>query len=296
MDGWLRRPLFHLGGADVTLLGLAGAFVVVVLAWWFARLTARAVRHRMAHGHGRATGYAVARLLQYVIIGVGLAVALQTLGFDLSALVAAGAVVGVAVGFAMQSIVENFVSGVILLAERAISPGDVLTVEGRVIRIEDVGIRTTRARSRDDEELIIPNSVLVQGTVVNHTLSDTLERVVVTIGVHYDSDMRQVRRVLEATAAALRGRATARDPVVRMEDLADSAVVWRVLVWTDDPWRSDVLRAELLETIWFALLDAGIEIPYPQRDIHLRTALPAPTATPIPPATPPRQEGSSAAA
>ena len=192
---------------------------------------------------------------------------------------AAGAVVAVGVGFALQNILQNFVSGVILLAERSITEKDVLEVGGEVIRVERIGARSTVARTRDEDQLIIPNSNLVQSTVTNYTLTDDSYRIRAKVGVSYDSDMKKVEEALIRAGSELDGRQKKRKPVVLLLDFGDSSVVWEVSIWTDNPWQARTMLSNLNKSIWWALKEDGITIAYPQLDVHLA---PAPGSKPFP--------------
>lgn len=208
------------------------------------------------------------RLAHYAVMAFGLGVALDTLGVDLAALFAAGALFAVAIGFAMQNIAQNFVSGLILLFERTIKPGDVLEVEGRVVRVEKMGLRSTVARSRDEEEIILPNSLLVQNSVINYTLRDSFYRLKAVVGVVYSADMRAALAALEAAATGLEWRLQDRAPQVLMTEFGDNAVIFETYVWTDDPWQARRRTSDLNQAIWWALKDAGITIAFPQLDVH----------------------------
>jgi len=266
---WDTR-IFHLGDADVTVATLVAAATIivatVVISWLLQRAVEKALRLRGVARDGSVR--AAKRLLHYVVLMVGVGIGLDTIGIDLSALFAAGAVFAVGLGFAMQNIAQNFVSGVILLVERSTKPGDVLQVEGRMVRVQRMGIRATICRTLDEEEIIVPNSTLVQNTVVNHTLMDSTFRIRATVGVTYGSDMRRVREVLETVAASISWRAPEQEPLVFLAEFADSAVVWEMSVWMTDPWRSRRLRGEVNEAIWWAFRDAGITIAFPQLDVH----------------------------
>lgn len=168
----------------------------------------------------------------------------------------------------MQNIAQNFVSGIILLMDRSIRPGDVLEVEGRVVRVSDVRIRATVARTRDEEDLIIPNSVLVQSSVKNYTLEDSFYRIRAEVGVHYKSDMDQVFRVLASCADHFDQRSE-RTPVVMLRGFGASSVDFEVSIWVDTPWASPRIKSQLLLAIWNSLKEGGIEISYPQMDVHL---------------------------
>lgn len=269
--------LFDVGGTSVTVASVVTFVVIVVATFWVSRIVQGIVGGMLHRGGVKEQGTVllVQRGLHYLILITGVAVALQTIGISLATAFAAGAVVAVGVGFALQNILQNFVSGVILLAERTIKETDILDVNGRTIRVERIGTRATVARGRQDEQMIIPNSELVQSVVTNYTLADSYYRVSSEVGVSYTSDMRRVRQVLETTAAGLPGRLTARDPFVVMSEFGDSAVVWGVSIWCDDPWAAPLLRSTLNEAIWFALKDAGITIAFPQMDVHFPEGAPA---------------------
>lgn len=270
-DRILNTRLFQLSGQEVNLVTLL-TFALIVLATWIASRMVRSGIERGFTSRGvrdRGTIGVTNRLVHYGIMAIGLAVALNTIGINLAALFAAGAVLGIAIGFAMQNIVQNFVSGLILLVERTIKPGDVLEVEGRVVQVEKMGIRTSIARTRDEEELIVPNATLVQSTVKNYTLRDSLFRVRTPVGVRYDSDMRRVFEVLAGAAERVADRFEGREPLVLLKEFGDSAVIWETSVWIQDPWRSQRVSSELNQAIWWALQEAGITIAFPQMDVHL---------------------------
>jgi small-conductance mechanosensitive channel len=275
--GVLDVRLLEIGETTVTVSSVATFVVIVIATFWISRLVQRIVGRGMERGgfSQRSTVALVQRGIHYLVLLAGVAVALQTIGISLTTVFAAGAVVAVGIGFALQNILQNFVSGIILLAERSIKETDVLDVESRTIQVEKVGVRATVARTRDDERIIIPNSILVQSIVANYTLEDSFYRVRTSVGVIYGSDMRKVREVLEKAAARVDHRADAKEPVVFMKEFADSSVVWEVSIWTSDPWRSPRLRSDLNESVWWALKDAGITIAFPQLDLHFPEGAPS---------------------
>jgi len=267
----LDIELFTIAGTVVTVATVLIILLVLAATLLFSRVVQGGIRRGFERRGVSDVGTiaTTSRLTHYVIVALGFAIALDTVGVNLAALFAAGALFAVALGFAMQNIAENFVSGVILLVERAIKPGDVLEVEGRTVRVVQLGIRSTVARTRDEEDLIIPNSTLVSSTVTNFTLRDTIFRVRAEVGVVYRSDMALVREVLERTADGMPWRMEERDPVVLLTAFGDNAVTWNVSVWINDPWRGPDRRSDLHEALWTALQDAGIVIAFPQLDLHL---------------------------
>ena len=269
-ESLLDLPLFQIGGTPITLATILVLVLILILTLWISRIVqAGLVRVlRRTKVFEEATVGVFRRLLHYLVLIVGFGIALDTVGIQLGTFFAAGAVLAVAVGFAMQNIAQNFLAGVILLGERAIKPGDIVEVDGVIVKVKEVGIRTTIVRTREEEDVIIPNSTLVQSAVKNFTLHDTLYRVRVQVGVVYGSDMAMVMETLRNAAAGIEGRNTDMNPVVLMVGFGDSSVNFDVSIWVNHPWDSAVNRSELHQAVWWGLKDAGITIAFPQLDVH----------------------------
>ena len=265
----LKLELIQVGGNPITLGTLALSGCIVVLTLWASRLVRAATKRAFAvRGvRSKATISVTNRLLHYAVLLVGFGVAAETLGFRLSSLFAAGAVFAVGVGFAMQNIVENFVSGIIVLVERSIKPGDVLMLDGKLCKVERMHMRSTIVRTRDDEMKVVPNSLLAQTTVTNLTLAKPTYRIRASVGVHYGSDMKKVKEVLSACAETV---PSAQPPRVNLLQFGSSSVDWEVNIWTDEPWQREVLKSDLNQAIWFALKEGGITIAYPQMDLYVK--------------------------
>ena len=269
-SGLLDYPVFNLAGTPITVATLV-VFVTIIGATFVVshliqNALAKGLRLRKVKDEG--TIEVARRLLHYLVVATGIAVGLQTIGINLSALFAAGAVFAIGLGFAMQNIMQNFVSGVILLTERTIKPGDVLQVDQRVVRVQKMGIRATIARTLDEEEMIIPNAAIVQANVTNYTMRDSMYRLRCTVGVVYSADMKLVREVLERVARQMPWRMHDKDPVIFLNAFGSSSVDWEVSVWMGDPWSVNRSKSEMNEAIWWALKDAGITIAFPQLDVH----------------------------
>jgi potassium efflux system protein len=266
----LGIQLFTVRTTKVTVGSFFIVLLVVVATYILARLSRRGIQRffEKKELRNRANSEILQRIIQYFIMLAGIVAGLQVIGIDLSTLFAAGAIFAVGFGFAMQNIAQNFVSGVILLVERSIKQGDVLEIEGQVVKVVKMGIRSTVVRTRNEEEIIVPNSILVQGMVKNYTLSDASFLISATVGVTYGSDMARVREVLEETAKGIPWRDQSEEPRVLMSEFADSSVVFKVFVWSHEPWIARRLASDLNEAIWWALKEAGIVIAFPQLDVH----------------------------
>jgi small-conductance mechanosensitive channel len=267
---WLDISLIRIGDTDVTVATAITVVVIVVLTVWMSRLVERAAARmlRVARVEDEGSLAIAGSIAYYLVLAVGLGIALGTIGINLTTLFAAGAVFAVAIGFAAQNVLQNFFSGLILLSEGAIKPGHILEVEGRMVRVTRMGIRSTVARTRDEEDLILPNDLLAQSTVKNYTLQDSILRLRTVIGVAYGSDMGRVKQVLLEAAANVPFRLQSHDPVALMAEFGSSSVNWDVSIWVEDPWTTQATRSALNEAIWRALQDAGITIAFPQMDVH----------------------------
>jgi len=262
--------LFKVGTTSVTMVTLVTAAFIVFVSYLVSR-GVRAALHRFFLRGGMAPGgelRAMERLAHYFMMLIGIVIALRTTGIKLDALFTAGAVFAVGFGFAMQNIMQNFVSGVILLFERTIKPGDVIEVGGQIVKVQQMSIRTTIVRTLDEEDVIVPNSSLVQSNVKNFTLEDNIYRVRVTVGVSYQSDVHEVRSVLEACARSMDYREPGFDPRVLLLNFGASALEFEASVWMRDPWNHRIAGSKLREAIWAAFRDKQITLAFPQVDVH----------------------------
>ncbi len=268
----LETVLFTIGSTQVTVATLLSVVTVIIATFWVSRIL-RALVTRALSARGGKPGAigTVTGLIHYGVLIVGFGVALSTAGIDLTALFAAGAIFAVGLGFAMQSIAQNFVAGVILLAERAIKPGDILEVEGKIVKVVEMGIRSSVAHTRDGEDLIIPNATLIQTTVTNFTLRNSAYRIRLPVGVIYGSDMRLVKETLTAVANRMHEKwgSTDRNPLIALTAFGAHSVDWEIGVWIDDPWEWRPATSDLHEAVWWAFQERGIVIAFPQLDVHL---------------------------
>lgn len=268
---YLAARLFEIGGTQVTFATLLTAIAIIVATFVLSSMV-RGVVKRLFAQRGvpdQGTYAVVVRLLHYAFIAMGFSVALQTAGIELGALFTAGAVFAIGLGFAMQNIAQNFVAGVILLLERAIKPGDVIEIEGDVVRVVDMSIRATIVRTRFEEDMIVPNSTLVQGIVKNFTLTDPHHRVRADVRVGYGADLPLVVDTLREVASAIEWRVPSKEPVVMVTKLGEHAIELEVSVWSDDPWGARVALSELYVAMWRALREKDVVIGLPQLDVHL---------------------------
>lgn len=281
LSDWLERvrealqfDLFEISGTRITLMTAVTALVVIGATFLVSRALRRLVRRAFAirGATDEGTVNTVARLLHYVVVFIGFGIALQTVGINLSALFAAGAVFAVAIGFAMQTVTQSFVAGVLLLGERTIRPGDVLALDGKIVKVRRLGIRATVVETLDGEHILVPNDTLVREKITNLSYEHSDVRVSVRVGVAYETDLERAQVVLEEAARTMNGAASDREPVIFLEDFADSSVVFRVCAWLSDPWASARFSSDLRFAVWRALKKSEITIAFPQLDVHFDAA------------------------
>ncbi|MEX1367156.1 MAG: mechanosensitive ion channel domain-containing protein [Nannocystaceae bacterium] len=268
----LSIELFELSGTRVTIVTAITVLLILVATVWGSRLVRRGLELWFQRRGVQSGGsvHAISRLVHYLVVFIGFGIALQTLGISMGGLFAAGAVFAVGVGFAMQNIAQNFVSGIILLVERSIKKNDIVLIEGQLVRVEQLGIRSTIVQNRDGLDLIVPNSTIVQSTVTNYTLVSSKYRIRITVGVTYGSDMDLVRSTLEEVASELASKwgQTDRQYQVVMDGFGSSSVDFQIAVWIDDPWQERVALSNLCFAVWHALKRNDIVIAFPQVDVH----------------------------
>jgi small-conductance mechanosensitive channel len=250
------------------LLGAAIAFASVV----FAGLSSRWLRQTLrARGIPIGPQFAASKILGYAVLAVGFMVALSSMGLRLDALVATSAVLAVGIGFGLQNITQNFVSGLILLVEQPVRKGDFVRVGDALGFVDDIGLRATRIVTRDEVTILVPNSGLVSEPVVNHSRPSTKLRVRVTVGVAYGSDTARVKEELLAVAQAEKQVLRDPPPEVRFEGFGDSSLDFALLVWIPEPQWDLRVSSDLRFAIDAAFRRAAILIPFPQRDLHIRS-------------------------
>jgi small-conductance mechanosensitive channel len=268
--GYLREPLVILSGTPVTTLTLFTAIMIVVVARIVAAIVARSIdRLFEAQGLDRGLRFATNKITRYVILMIGVFVAIGTLGIDTSAIMAGGAVLLVGIGFGLQKLAENFISGLLVLIERPIKKGDFIDAGGVLGTVEDIGLRATRVMSRDGVTVILPNSHLMSNTVINYSAPTSERRFYIDIGVAYGSDLDLVRRVALEIAASDERVLKTPVPEVRHSGFGDSAIHLSLIVWISDAKEDLIVGSALRFALDREFRKHGIVIPFPQRDVHL---------------------------
>lgn len=270
----LNYQLFQLGGTSFTvillLLLIAGLVLIFVLSKYLQRLVAQHLlkRTRLDVGAREAVG----TMVRYIAVILGFLILLPTAGIDLSVLAVVAGAVGIGVGFGLQTIADNFISGIIIMFERPIKVGDRIEVGDVHGQVTAIKARATTVLTNDNISVIVPNSRFISENVVNWTHSGELVRFRVEVGVAYGSDVNLVNRVLLDAARKCPDVLADPEPTVRLKEFGDSALVFELLVWSSTlVQRRGKLLSDVNYLVHEALLANDIVIPFPQRDLHLRS-------------------------
>jgi small-conductance mechanosensitive channel len=245
------------------LLVLKAAFVVAILLW-FAHGLARVISTRLQRVAALSPSVQVltGNLVRIALITVALLIGLNTVGIDLTAFAVFSGAVGVGVGFGLQKIVSNFVSGIILLLERSIKPGDVIEVGSTYGPVTYLGARYASVRGRDGKEYLIPNENLISNQVINWSYSSSLVRLDVKFGAAYRSDLHAVRDLAAEAASRTNRVLVSPRPVCHVTGFGDSAVDMLLRFWIDDPTNGVTnIKGEVLLALWDSLNEHGIDDP-----------------------------------
>jgi potassium efflux system protein len=213
----------------------------------------------------------ISRLTSYIVIAIGAVIASAAAGFDISKITIVIGALGVGIGFGLQNIVNNFVSGLILLFERPIRVGDILELDDTRAVVETIGMRASIVTTRDGAEIIVPNADLISQKVINWTLSNDRHRMEIPVGVGYDSDPDQVAELILAIANDHKDVDSQPQPTCLFIEFGDSSLNFELRAWTSS-LSSRIVASELRFEIFRKLREAGIVFPFPQRDIHVRSS------------------------
>jgi small-conductance mechanosensitive channel len=270
----LTLPIFLLGTVPVTFLFLFKAAVFLLLLGLIASFVLHVLERRVLNHTPLAPAqqYAAAKVVSYLTFALGMVIGLESLGLNLNSLVLVGGAFGLGVGLGLQTVVANFVAGLILLFEQPIRIGDRIQVGDTYGDVLDIRGRSTWVRTNDNIVIIVPNSDFITHKVTNLTVNDPQVRISVPVGVGYNSHPPTVRdillRIADEHPAVLKDPA----PTVILQDFGDNSLNFVLRVCTETLVQFPAkLKSDLYFSIFEAFTEAGIEMPFPQRDIHLRS-------------------------
>jgi potassium efflux system protein len=269
----LDTPIGY-GSVQLTLGGLGAFAITLWVSWLLARLIAATLEDEIFSRVSlpRGVPYALSTITRYTILVLGFITAVAMLGFNVSNLALLVSALGVGIGFGMQSMVNNFISGLILLFERPIKVGDLISLDQLLGTVTRIGIRSSTIRGFDGADVIVPNGDLISNRVTNWTLVDKHRRVSLPVGVTYGTPARRVIELLEEVARAHPAIIATPAPSALFTGFGDSSLDFELRAWTESVDALTTVRSDLAVGVQEALAAAGIEVPFPQRDVYLKEA------------------------
>jgi len=279
---WVNTPWITLGKSSITLASIVGLIFILAFVWWLSTAVEGGLRRVALRGRSHETSstvYAYTRIVRYVVWITGTLVGLTYLGVDLTSLAFLGGAIGVGIGFGLQNIFSNFISGIIILVEKTLKIGDYVDLQSGVRgTVTEIAMRYTRVTTNDSVDVLVPNSEFINHRVTNWTFGERNRRMRVPFGVAYGSDKEQVRKSGIAAARNVAGIILddAHAPDVRLVKFGDSSLEFELLVWLGPEiiTRPGATQARLLWALEDELKARAIEIPFPQRTVHIRSLAP----------------------
>lgn len=260
----------EIGNFEITIVGLM-QFAAVLAAAQISIWTLRGVLRKFARGSNMEEGtrFMVMRMIRTFIYLVAFLVALETAGIDLTVFWAGSAALLVGVGIGLQNFFNDVISGFVLLFEGGVRVGDELEVDGMMVRVERIDLRSTRVITRYGNLIVLPNGLISGQSVRNFTQGDVATLLQVDVGVAYGSDVQKVRDILVEVANSEELVVRKSETAALFNDFGDSALVFTVYFWIEEPWRRKVIASNVRFRIDEEFRKHGVKIPFPQRDLHL---------------------------
>ncbi|WP_372625891.1 mechanosensitive ion channel family protein [Arsukibacterium sp.] len=290
LAGWLPGILAVLeslamtvGETRISVLAVLKLILMIALAFtlaiWLAEFISRRVQRSAHISPSMQVGFA--KFSKFLLITIAFLVALNAVGINLSSLAVFGGALGVGLGFGLQRIASNFISGFILVFDRSIKPGDIITVGDKFGWVEQLNARYVVVRNREGVDTLIPNENLITSEVINWSYADTNVRLIIKVQISYDDDPEQALALMLDCAKVSPRILTEPPPTVRLMEFADSGIELQLRVWIADMEKgTGEIRSDINLAIWRAFKANKITIPYPQRDLHIKSGWP-----PAPPIT-----------
>lgn len=276
-SGWLFDQIFEIGDSGISLFLILMALFIVIFAYRFSMVFKRYILRNLYEKYQleKGTRFTLNSVFHYLIMFLAVFISLSTLGINLSTLTVFASIVGVGIGFGLQNIASNFISGLIILFERPIKVGDRVLIEEIIGDVVQIKMRATIVKTLDNEHIIIPNSSFLEDKVMNRSAEDPRLRIRVNFGVSYSSDVFHVREVALRVADQI-GKEFPEvlkepEPAVGFLDYGDSSLDFVLLIWIITPHNEMKIKSSTRFMLFKAFQEEGIEIPFPQRDLHIRS-------------------------
>jgi len=273
--GVLEFKLFTINNYSLTVANIFSALLILVvtrlLTFLIQKILHRSFIKQNLSDKGKE--YAINQILRYLIYTIALVLMIESLGFNVTILIASSAALFVGIGLGLQDIFKDILSGVFLLFERTIQVGDIVEIDSLVGRVKEINIRTSKVRTRDGIMIIVPNNNLISAKVINWSMENKITRFGVKVGVAYGSDTKLVEDILTKVAVDHPNVLNKPEPKVFFRDFGNSSLDFELMFWSEHTWEIEFTRSDLRFKIDQAFRDSNVTIPFPQRVLHIKTDL-----------------------
>jgi small-conductance mechanosensitive channel len=269
---FLEFELLNIGKYSIkvyTLVAMVLIIIITKLLLWFVKKTLFRKQSKLDKG----STYAIYQIIKYIVWVISFGFLLETIGIKVTVLIAGSAALLVGVGLGLQQTFNDIISGVILLSERSIKINDILEIDGDVVKIQEIGLRTSKGLNRDDISIIIPNSSITTSKVINWSHQSKQTRFRISVGVAYGSNVNLVMQCLMDSVLE-HPEVNAKSAVdVRFADFGNSSLDFQVLFFSRNIFRIEKVKSDIRKLIYQKFTDNGIQIPFPQMDVHFKSDL-----------------------
>ena len=262
----------HLGEGEQSIHITLGLLLLLILAFIVTSFVLKWLRHlltRKMQGDDKLKFFSIFKFIKYFIYVAVILVTMSVAGIDITILITASAALFVGLGLALQELFQDIIAGIFIITDKSLLVGDIIEVDGKVVRVFEIKLRTTRAITRDDKVIIIPNHKFISDTIYSHTQNRDTTRESVNVGVAYGSDVEKVTQLLLDCAVQHPGVLKSPEPFVLFEDFGDSALLFALKYHINDSFTSPLIQSELRYKIDQAFRENQVTIPFPQRDVHV---------------------------
>lgn len=263
---------FHIGEGEKSINLTLGLLLLLTIAIIVAKFVLKWVRYLLTHKMEREDKQkfsSVFKFTNYVIYLVVILVTLSGAGIDITLIITASAALFVGLGLALQELFKDILGGIFIIVDKSLQVGDIVEVQGKVGKIFEIKLRTTRAITRDDKVVIIPNHKFISDIMFNYTQNHRTTRERVSVGVAYGSNVELVTQILEQVAAEQKQILKNPKPFVLFDDFGDSALIFSIHFFTNDSFSDPRIKSEMRYKINSKFAENSISIPFPQRDVHI---------------------------
>lgn len=269
---FLELELISIGNYKImvhTIMLILAIFIITKISLWIIKQAL--TRHQRKNDLDTGNTYAVFQIIKYIIWVIAFGFILETIGIKVTVLIAGSAALLVGVGLGLQQTFNDVISGIILLSERSIKIDDILEIDGDILKIQEIGLRTSKGLNRDEISIIIPNSLITTNKVINWSHQSKQTRFKINIGVAYGSDVDLVEKVLKESAWE-HPEVTDKDLInIRFLDFGDSCLLFQVIFFSENIFRIERVKSEIRKVINRKFNEHNITIPFPQMDLHFKT-------------------------